>query len=302
MIESSSSISVIVCTFKRPDQLTDCIDELARQAEGLTEIEVIIVDNNSSDNTGEVAGRLVERYPGLVNYVLETRPGPCWARNRGRQEASGRILAFLDDDAVPHQNWLVNIRSFFKEDIGDMITGRVFAKPVGGLPDWFPENLRWVLAEYEHGNTRHQITFPEYGFPACNFAVSAVAYDRIGGFNERLRIYGEEVDFFKSISEVGFKAYYDPAISIDHCPDVSRMSKASLLKKAFDMGRGVGALHFIHEPQKHTNNYLRAFRFLKQAALLTAGWVISPKRFDRGFSALMNYGSSYQSFFGGIKG
>lgn len=292
------SISVVVCTFKRPLQLADCVSELVRQAREIPGTEVIIVDNNSGDSTADVATGLIRQHPGLVKYVLETKPGPCFARNRGRKEAAGRILGFLDDDAIPHTNWLTNINNYFREGIGHMVTGRVVARPVGGLPDWFPDNLRWVLAEYAYGDQRHEIVYPDQGFPACNFAVSTEAFDRIGGFNERLRIYGEEVDFFKSLRDAGYKAHYDPAISIDHCPDVSRMSKRSLLRKAFDMGRGVGALHWIHDPHRATSNYIRAARFLKQGLLLTLGWLSHPARFDRGFTAMMNYGSSYQSIFG----
>ena len=76
--------------------------------------EVIVVDNGSTDSTKDVVSAFNEPQP--VSYVFEPIPGVSRARNAGMTAASGDIIAFLDDDAIAADDWLVFIERAFSKD------------------------------------------------------------------------------------------------------------------------------------------------------------------------------------------
>src|SRR5690349_3554566 len=93
-------VTVVVCTFNRASLLIGCLSRLAEQAGPQTASEVLVVDNNSSDNTTESVKPFCERYA-WFRLAVENKQGLAQARNRGWQEARGEYVAFIDDDARP---------------------------------------------------------------------------------------------------------------------------------------------------------------------------------------------------------
>ena len=96
------SISVVIPTFNRAEILREALISLAKQTR-LPE-EVVIVDNNSSDNTKEVAESFSPQLN--IKYVMERTQGTSTARNTGIKSASGDIIAFIDDDCLADREWL----------------------------------------------------------------------------------------------------------------------------------------------------------------------------------------------------
>ena len=99
-------LSILICTYNREHFLKQCLDSIIEQTEQTNEkeIEVIIIDNNSSDNTKS----LVESYNSStkISYYLENKQGLSHARNAGVQIAKGNYIAFVDDDAIIIKEWL----------------------------------------------------------------------------------------------------------------------------------------------------------------------------------------------------
>ena len=95
------NITVILCTFNRSQSLVRALGSvvLSRLPEAVT-WEVLVVDNNSCDQTREVVADFCARYPGRFRYVFESEPGKSNALNRGVAEAHGDVLAFMDDDVI----------------------------------------------------------------------------------------------------------------------------------------------------------------------------------------------------------
>ena len=93
-------ISIVIPSYNRSDLLKKILDAVTEQTLSEEQFEVIVVDNNSSDDTKQVVQSYNEKIKGL-KYVLETKQGACHARNRGIQEATGEYTAFLDDDCLP---------------------------------------------------------------------------------------------------------------------------------------------------------------------------------------------------------
>ncbi len=106
---SSSPASIIIPTFNGAARIGHCLDALESQIAG-TGIEILVVDDGSKDDTAAVA----ERYPS-ARVIRQKNAGPAAARNRGAQEARGRILLFTDDDCVPMPDWLDAMLGAFRD-------------------------------------------------------------------------------------------------------------------------------------------------------------------------------------------
>ena len=100
-------VSVILCTYNRCESLRTALQSVAacRFPES-TPWEVLVVDNNSKDQTPAVVEEFVQQYPGRFRYLFEPQPGKSHALNSGIQEARGDILAFMDDDVTVDPGWL----------------------------------------------------------------------------------------------------------------------------------------------------------------------------------------------------
>jgi glycosyltransferase involved in cell wall biosynthesis len=92
--------SIVIPTFNGGHRIGNCLESLVKQTTG-RDIEILVVDDGSSDNTGSV----VSRYSS-VRLISQSNAGPAAARNRGALEARGTILLFTDDDCVPMPDWL----------------------------------------------------------------------------------------------------------------------------------------------------------------------------------------------------
>ena len=93
------NISVIICTFNRSYLLKTCLDALIKQSATWSEFEVIIVDNNSLDDTSIVATEFTSKYPHF-RYVVESQIGLSFARNTGFKNARTEWVLYIDDDIV----------------------------------------------------------------------------------------------------------------------------------------------------------------------------------------------------------
>jgi len=96
----SQSVSIIIPTYQGASRIGKCLDSLLAQVQGRN-IEIVVVNDGSPDNTVEAVGRYPE-----VRLITQLNAGPAAARNRGALEASGSIILFTDDDCVPMPDWL----------------------------------------------------------------------------------------------------------------------------------------------------------------------------------------------------
>ena len=92
-------VSLIIPTFNRSLLLTKCLDSLVNQTYPITDYEIIVVDNNSIDNTFDIVNEYIKKYSNL-RYFKEKKPGLVNARHTGAKNASFDYLIFTDDDGV----------------------------------------------------------------------------------------------------------------------------------------------------------------------------------------------------------
>src|SRR6185295_6783569 len=109
-------ISAVITTYNRSEMLAAALEPLLRQNAGGVRYEVIVVDNNSTDNTRTTVEAFIARgYPNL-RYVFEPKQGIAHGRNAGIAAAQGDIIAFTDDDVVVTDNWIAVIKRAFAEN------------------------------------------------------------------------------------------------------------------------------------------------------------------------------------------
>jgi glycosyltransferase involved in cell wall biosynthesis len=135
-------ITVVICTYNGAERIPDVLESLRRQ-EGLESVDwhVLVIDNNSSDGTADVARAFAEdgQFPTTLDCVTERRQGLAFARQRAVDEAEGDLVAFLDDDNVPDPDWVLEAVRFGRRHpragaFGGKLIGEYEVEPPGTFP------------------------------------------------------------------------------------------------------------------------------------------------------------------------
>src|SRR5262245_9219454 len=114
------SLSVLICTYNRSQLLKQTLDTLQRATPPPNcAVEIIVVDNNSSDDTHDVVGRNATTGQFPVRYLFERQQGKGFALNSGLAIARGDVIALTDDDVLPTRDWLVRLCANFES--ADMV-------------------------------------------------------------------------------------------------------------------------------------------------------------------------------------
>ena len=203
-------ISVIVCTYNRAATLARCLNHLAAQRSPAEIVwDVVLVDNNSTDNTPQVVrDAAAEGLP--VRYLHEARQGLCYARNRGIEESSGDIVAYVDDDILTEPGWLSGMVSAFEETRCDAAGGPIHLETEGKrLPKWLSPALTGYLGHIDHGEQRIALDgnrlYPHGGNMAFRREVFKHVWQfdvRIGRVGNKL-FKGSETEFFRRLASAG---------------------------------------------------------------------------------------------------
>jgi len=196
-LRNAPSASVIICTRDRAERLDSSLTAVLRQ--DYPDFEVIVVDNAPvNDAVADLIARRNAAGTGGVplRRIVQTRPGLSWARNTGLHAASGRIVAFLDDDEHPDQHWLAELARGFT--MGKQVTG-VSGLVLPALLDTPAQCLYEQFGGHSKGRglvpqvfdvASHATQHPLYPLPAFGVGAS-MAFDRlaligIGGFDVAL--------------------------------------------------------------------------------------------------------------------
>ncbi len=236
-------ISVIVCTYNREKYLGACLELLANQSALSDQYEVIIVDNNSTDETAKIAAQVIEQHPEvMMNYFLEESVGLSHARNRGIKEANGDILSFIDDDAFADHGYVKAMGDYFADhEEVSAIGGKIIPEYEGQEPQWMSKFLLPLVAAVDMGDEPRP--FPVSKFPiGANMAFRKSVFTRLGAFDTALgRIAedlgaGEEKDLFMKLKSADQPIHYVPAVLVRHIIPEKRLEEDYIRR----MGQGVG--------------------------------------------------------------
>lgn len=235
-------VSVIICTFNRSEFLKDTLLACDKLVHDIN-IEVIVVDNNSSDNTKQVVENWIY-IPGGSSfkrrYILEKRQGVSYARNTGLENAKGKIIAYVDDDAIPSEDWVQIIYdSFEKYPEVLAIGGKILPKYEIDRPEWLTPDYEKYLSLKDLGENDRE--FPPHNFPfGMNMAFRSEAISTLNFSTDLGRkgtslLSGEESDFFERLARQG-KIYYIAKMCVVHFIPKERLTQEWLLSRAYAQG------------------------------------------------------------------
>lgn len=230
------SISVVIATRNRAEQLANCIRRFAKLDTGSLEAwELVVVDNGSSDDTAELVTALAVETGLPLHYVYEGAPGVSAARNAGIQTARYPILAFTDDDCLVDPSWLSAIQRSFSEDPSVVM--------VGGRVDLFdPEDEEVSVRRFDDRVEIMGIDDIFTRLIGCNVAISAAALRKAGAFDTSMGPgtsfkAGEDHELFYRILKSGAKVVYEPNVRVEHAHGRRKRAEISALKANYVKGR-----------------------------------------------------------------
>jgi glycosyltransferase involved in cell wall biosynthesis len=212
-------ISVVICTHNRSSLLADCINSLLNQNIDSEKFEILIVDNNSIDNTKEVATEFCKKYNN-IKYFFEQTTGYSAPRNCGWKNASGKIVAYIDDDEIAAPNWIESILNTFQiEEEPDIIGGICKVTYDETPPEWFTESMGGTNRTRLKGLLNHRTD----SYLGCgNIAFKKEILEKLNGFSkdfdmkDGFLMMGEDTDICQRAKNAGLKLYSNPEIIIYH--------------------------------------------------------------------------------------
>jgi glycosyltransferase involved in cell wall biosynthesis len=216
-------ITAIIPTYQRPQDLERCLEAFKKQLRSADQLLVTIRDTDTK-TTDFLQSYDIECLP--LKVLIVNVPGVVAAMNCGLEASTGDIIAFTDDDAAPHVDWLQRIEAYFLSD-----------EHLGGLGgrDWqyvgtklkeagerkIVGQMRWyglVIGNHHLGEGEPQEVYVLKGVN-MSFRRTAIANLR---FDERMRGTGAQVHFelafSLSLKRAGWRILFDPKVAVDHFP------------------------------------------------------------------------------------
>jgi glycosyltransferase involved in cell wall biosynthesis len=221
--------TVIICTYNRSNNLPDCFKALEDQ-QNVEELdwEVLLVDNNSSDDTKEVVMNYANKSMIKIRYVHEKQQGLNYARNLGMREVRGEYFSYVDDDILVNKVWLRSIYDAFINNNADAVGGRIHLDKSIKLPKWILPDMYGFLGYQDLGEVPFQMDGKKnYPFGG-NMAFSRKITKKVGLFNPKLGRKGEgkarkelfkgaETDYFHRLSDIeNHRIFYAPDAIVYH--------------------------------------------------------------------------------------
>jgi glucosyl-dolichyl phosphate glucuronosyltransferase len=239
-------ITVVLCTYNRCRSLAKALASVAAsELPPSVEWEVLVVDNNSHDQTREVVESFCRQYPGRFRYVLEGEQGKSHALNTGIREARGQILAFMDDDVTVEPKWLRNLTRGISNGEWVGAGGRILPAEKLVPPRWLALEGRYgmggvLFAHFDLGDLAGELDRPPYG---TNMAFRKGVFRKYGPFRIDLgpspgqEIRNDDAEFGRRLMAAGEHLRYEPSAVVYHEIPRNRISKKFFLKWWFDYGR-----------------------------------------------------------------
>jgi len=242
-------ITVAIQTYNRAATLTETLESLRElRCPQTADYEILVVDNNSSDDTPEVIQKYRDRLAPRLRSVVEPHQGLSHARNRALREAQGQIVSFLDDDVIVDPDWLSAVAAAFEEHAATVVGGRSYLIFRSQRPAWLPRHYEFFLSRLDYGD--HVIVDTDNDLYGLNFSVRKDVALHVGGFNPSLGRCGpaslrsgEESDLLRKIRAGGGVAVYEPRAVVGHIVLPERLTIEWFLRRAFAAGVDTETMH-----------------------------------------------------------
>lgn len=190
-------LSFVIPAYNEEDYVGKCIESIIRETAGRTDVEIIVVDNNSNDGTEAVA----KKYPG-GQVVREMRRGANAARKRGFDESRGDLVAFPDADVIMPTGWVAKAEQEFAHDKKLACISGPFI--YYDLPRRVRALVRiFYILSYMTSFAGRIFLRKSTVIQGGNYIVRRSALQAIGGLDPSITFYGDDTDLALRLSKVG---------------------------------------------------------------------------------------------------
>ena len=247
--------SIIVCTYNRAGILQEVIKRLRGQNYPAEAFEILVIDNNSTDETKQIVKKIISEPEPLLRYEKEERRGITYARNRGAQVARFPYLAYLDDDCIVEAGWLSNLVSGFDLDEKvSIVAGRITVDYSNQkIPHWIGEKSERWLGKYDFPGTEPRILDNPLYVCEGNMAIKHNAWEDSGGFLgmdqfSSPHVAAQEIVYLlDEVKKRGGKVAFVPKASANHLTKIP--TQQEIVKRAYWHGISDGILdYFLYNP------------------------------------------------------
>lgn len=245
-MSENPEISVAVCTYNRADVLPKCLESLADQSASSELFEVLIIDNNSTDDTKRIALDFCKNHNNF-KYIFEEKQGLSHARNRAIEEAKGEYLAYIDDDAITDKEWLKKIGSVIQNNKNIVAFG-------GPIYPWYnKEKPKWFkdeFATHSYGKQHFQLTEQNcpFGLSGSNMIFKKEILNKYNcfsaeyGMNGDKIAFGEESFLFNKMLKNDENIQYFPGIFVYHLVSEKSYSLKEVFKRSIQNGKAIAQI------------------------------------------------------------
>ncbi|MGD0586626.1 MAG: mycofactocin biosynthesis glycosyltransferase MftF, partial [Oryzomonas sp.] len=262
-------VSIVIPVKDRAGELQRCLSSLSCLNYPREKLQVIVVDDGSSDDSPLVA----RQFQALLVPSGGVGRGPAAARNVGASRAGGEILAFIDSDCTASKDWLKELIPAFNNPAMAAVGGQVDGMCAESAVDRYESVMSSLsLGSRERiGNSGNDTFY----LPSCNLLVRRSAFRDASGFKDNMHV-GEDVDLTWRLRDKGWTISYLPAGNVLH---EHRSSIRSFMSRRFDYGTSEGMLQLLH-PQRRKQMaapfVLVMVLMLCLAAVFAGWWTLLP--------------------------
>lgn len=230
-------VTVVLCTYNRCRSLAKTLESVSRSVvPDHVEWSVLVVDNNSHDETHSVVDQFRRRFPDRFHYHFEKQQGKSFALNSGVRESSSDVVAFIDDDVEVDPHWLGNLTRGLEGTTWMGVGGRILPELGFVAPNWLETSGTYSLAPlavFDRGSVACELAEAPFG---TNMAYRREMFTRHGGFRTDLGPlpgtdirHNEDSEFGSRLLARGERFWYEPSAVVYHSVPQERVCKAYFL-------------------------------------------------------------------------
>lgn len=244
-------LDVLIPTYNREELLPRALESLLRaERPDRLEVDVLVIDNRSTDSTRAIVEAFMPRFGGHLHYVYESRPGRSHALNTGVAATRGDLVGMIDDDEEVNRDWLLTIAAAFEDPATDFIGGPYLPRWGGERPSWVGTAYGSAIGWAECGQSIQQFG-PAFNamLMGGNAVIRRSVLERVGQYSVDLgRTPGtrllscEDEDMFGRLLAIGARGFYRPDLIIHHYVSPERLTKRYFRRWCFWRGVSLGVL------------------------------------------------------------
>jgi glycosyltransferase involved in cell wall biosynthesis len=252
-------ITIAICTYNRCEELTVTLENLQARINKKEPVEILVIDNNSQDDTAGIVLQHIKRKHLNIRYIFEKNQGLNISRNRAIIESQSEIIAFIDDDVTISESWVSAIQSAFSDTTLLVCGGPILPMWANGAaPAWhstvldpFYSLIPINQTENEFRGNRHPFganmsfrrRFLSYNFQFCP------DLDRCGSTS---LLSGGDTELFIRAKKNKIKLGYNKDVIVYHRIPMSRMTRSWIRQRCYWQGvtRAILSLKYKEKAKK----------------------------------------------------